>query len=251
MSALVRVAALLALMSACELTHNRGGEGPSSNPDLENPATADGSPPDGVVQTSLVSGTVCALSSPTSRESCTPLTGSSLTVTLDSGGEVPVSENGAFALPGPGTAGIVTLSTSTADETWFGAAINVELDATGSAAGIELPVLSRSTIDGMLSASNVTMATGEGILLVHVDKAGSPVSDAQLGTVQGVLPSYDTDDDLAFSSTASATGARGTAVYFGLTPGTFSYTVTLVDSTNTYASFAAANALVLAEVSLP
>ena len=145
---------------------------------------------------------------------------------------------------------LAQLCTNADDHLWYRGAVEVTLGEAGSAMNVEIPLMRRTSVDALVLGSNATLFSNEGIAIIHVLQTGFPLEGAVLSQVAGVLPRYDTADPFAFLP-GGTTGTGGTAVYFGLSPGTFAFRIQQRGRTFDGQTFAVSQGIVVTTVDLP
>jgi hypothetical protein len=159
--------------------------------------------------TSGIFGQVCTITDVRVLEPCTPLAGTTLTVTnRETGASAQVGDDGRFLLPAAEGLAKVTLVTTTNDRTWFGSALPVTLGANGMTV-VDIPVMSQAAVAELAGPNAGAVIPGAGILVVHT------AAGATLGPFGSALAFYDTGDPTLYT-VVPPTGASGTALYFNV-----------------------------------
>jgi hypothetical protein len=250
---MIRMALAAMMLSACVPDH---GNNPGSNPGPGS-GSLTGNPDGGAGGDANLSGRitghVCVVSDPRSGASCTTLMNSSLVLTLEQTGETAtVAADGTFAISGVllDAGDHVLLSTNDNDAVFFPGALDVAVDGRGVASNVIFPIMRRDDVTLLEGSNGATVAGSDAIVVVHVlTGAGAPIAGVTLNSVGMAVPFYDAGDPQLFTATPP-TGPKGTAIYFGVTPGLITVTPHSATKTGTFVLRAAAGTHTFATVTL-
>lgn len=180
-------------------------------------------------------GSICEVTSFTDQEGCRPLLNSGLQVSTF-GGVADVDDEGTFnieiKIPKNGTPAehvpIYVVST----EDWFGGTIWTGGEHGEALSGIEVPLMTRATMEATVEASGAVHPFGDGIAVLRATGFNRvPIEDVDFGPIDGQMPYH--GGPTAFSL-GGTTSANGTAVYFGMSPGAAGFNFEFMDSGESY-----------------